>query len=344
MKILEDALIKDKYDVIIVGAGIGGITAAALLANKGVDTLVIDQHYLPGGACSSLKKMGQATDIGAALLFGFDSSESFSPHSYVMNVLKEPINMINHDSTYRCNFTNKKGEHVEVTFWKDFNRFFKDLVVAFPEHREEMKSFFENLEDIYSSLMSLTTSVVPVSEQGILDKIKMFFKHPILAYKMLKWMNTDMKTLMDNHFKNDDPRVKTFFDLLLSLMLTTKVEETPILLAAAIFMISFHGGACYPQGSPQALPNALERALERNDGSILYRHMVEKILIDDNKKAYGVKLDDGTEINANFIISDASIWQNFNSLIPKEHLSAEKIEWANSFKPTLSALIMYMGV
>ncbi|MBD3229778.1 MAG: NAD(P)-binding protein [Candidatus Lokiarchaeota archaeon] len=343
MKILEDALIKNEYDVIIVGAGIGGITAGALLANKGIDTLVIDQHFIPGGACSSLKKMGQATDIGAALLFGFDSNEGFSPHSYVMNVLKEPINMINHDSMYRCNFTRKDGEPVEVTFWKDFNKFFNDLVVAFPEHKNEMESFFENLEDIYGSLMALTTSVVPVSEQGLLDKIKMFFKHPILALKLFNWMNTDMKSLMDKHFKNEDPRVKTFFDLLLSLMLTTKVEETPILLAAAIFMIGFHGGACYPQGSPQGLPNALERSLEKNKGSILYRHKVDKILFDDSS-AYGVRLSDGMEIYSKYVISDASIWQNFNSLIPKELLSSEKIEWANSFKPTLSAMIMYMGV
>ena len=73
LKIINNAVLKDKYDCIIIGAGIGGITAASLLAKKGIDTLLIEQHYIPGGACTSLKKGGQTFDVGAALLFGWGS-------------------------------------------------------------------------------------------------------------------------------------------------------------------------------------------------------------------------------------------------------------------------------
>jgi phytoene dehydrogenase-like protein len=341
MKIISNAVIKEKYDCIVVGAGIGGLTAAALLANKGIDTLMIDQHYLPGGACTSLKKMGQSFDVGAALLFGFGSGgEAFAPHKYVMNVLEEPLNMIQHDSIYRCHFR-QDGKMVEVCFWKDFDRYFKELVAAFPNQEEGMRNFYAFLEGAYQ-ILSKNDSPVPVSEMPLIETLKMFFKGPRNALKMLKWMNQDMKSVMDKYL-TEDPKVKTFFDLLLSLMLTTKVEETPILLAAAIFIIAFHGGACYPEGSPQMLPNAIERAFERLGGTALYRNKVEEILIKD-KKAYGVRLDNGTEIQAKYVISDATIWQNYNKLIKKEHLKQEKIDWANSFKPTLSALIMYIGV
>lgn len=342
MKILNNALIKDKYDCIIIGAGIGGITAAALLAKKGVDTLLIENHYLPGGACTSLKKMGQSFDVGAALLFGWGSGkeEGFTPHKYIMNVLEENINVIQHDSIYRCNFTiNDKLVH--VTFWKDFERFFKDLIVAFPEHEEGLRNFYNYLEASYQVLMKLD-SPIPVSEQSIVDKMKMFFKDPAGAIKLLKMMNKDMKSIIDKYL-GDDIRIKTFYDMLLSLMLTTKVEETPVLLASAIFSIPYHGGACYPQGSPQMLPNAIERAFERYGGTALYRHKVEEILI-KNKTAYGVRLDDGTEIYSKYVISDASIWQNYNKLINKKHLTQKKIDWANSFKPTLSAMLMYIAV
>ncbi|NVM29619.1 MAG: FAD-dependent oxidoreductase [Candidatus Helarchaeota archaeon] len=341
MKIIDNAVIKDEYDCIVVGTGIGGITAAALLANKGIDTLMIDQRRLPGGACTSLKQVGQSFDIGSALLFGFGGLEgTMAPHQFVMNTLKEPLNMIQHDSIYRCHFK-QNGKKVSVTFWEDFNRFFEELAAAFPDQKEELGKFYEVLNDSYNTLTQMDTTA-PISEQSLFAKMKMFLKHPISALRLFRWMNKDMKSLMDKYLK-EDPKVKTFFDFLLSLMLTTKVEETPALLAIGVFVIAFHGGASYPQGSPQMLPNALERAFERLGGTALYRHKVEEILI-ENKKAYGVRLDDGTEILAKYVISDASIWQNYNKLINKMHLKQERIDWANSFQPTLSAMLMYIAV
>ena len=192
MKIINNAVLKDKYDCIIIGAGIGGVTAAALLAKKGVETLMIDQHYLPGGGCGSIKRMGQAFDTGAALLFGFGAGgESFAPHKYVMNALEEPINVIQHDSIYRCHFK-VDDRPVTVTFWQDFDRYFKELVNAFPEQEAGMRKFYEVLENMYK-ILAKNDSPIPVSEQSIFDMMKMFFKGPISTFKMLKWMNQDMK-------------------------------------------------------------------------------------------------------------------------------------------------------
>ncbi|NVM53608.1 MAG: FAD-dependent oxidoreductase [Candidatus Helarchaeota archaeon] len=341
MKIIDNAVIKDRYECIVVGTGIGGITAAALLANKGIDTLMIEQRRLPGGACTSLKQVGQSFDIGSALLFGFGGFEgTLAPHQFIMNSLREPLNVIQHDSIYRCHFR-QNGKMVQVTFWQDFDRFFEELAAAFPAQKEELRKFYEVLNDGYSTLTKMDTTA-PISEQSLFAKMKMFLKHPIGALRLFRWMNKDMKSLMDKYLK-EDPKIKTFFDFLLSLMLTTKVEETPLLLAIGVFIIAFHGGACYPEGSPQMLPNALERAFERLGGTTLYRHKVEEILI-ENKKAYGVRLDNGTEILAKYVISDATIWQNYNKLINKKHLTQKRIDWANNFKPTLSAMLMYIAV
>ncbi len=52
MKLLQDNVIRDRYDVIVVGAGIGGMTTAALLAKRGLKALMIERHYMPGGCCT----------------------------------------------------------------------------------------------------------------------------------------------------------------------------------------------------------------------------------------------------------------------------------------------------
>ena len=58
------ALERDRYDAIVIGAGIGGLTAAALLARRGRSVLVIDQHYVVGGNASSFRRRKYEFDIG----------------------------------------------------------------------------------------------------------------------------------------------------------------------------------------------------------------------------------------------------------------------------------------
>jgi len=57
-----DRMLKSNYDVIIIGAGPGGLTAASLLAKRGVDILVVEQQGLPGGACTSFRREGRVYD------------------------------------------------------------------------------------------------------------------------------------------------------------------------------------------------------------------------------------------------------------------------------------------
>ena len=93
MKILDSAVIEDRYDVVVVGAGIGGLTAGALLARCGLSTLVVEHHYLPGGCCTALRREGFTFDVGPELLYGFED-RGYNPHRFVMNEIEEEIDMI----------------------------------------------------------------------------------------------------------------------------------------------------------------------------------------------------------------------------------------------------------
>ena len=64
MQILNEAVIRDRYDVVVVGAGIGGLTAAALLAKRGLKVLLLEQHYIPGGVCTAIRRKDIAMDVG----------------------------------------------------------------------------------------------------------------------------------------------------------------------------------------------------------------------------------------------------------------------------------------
>src|SRR5437588_1439522 len=60
---------RDSYDAIVIGAGIGGLICANLLAREGLRVLLVEQHYMVGGYCSTFKRKG----------FVFDAATHFYP-------------------------------------------------------------------------------------------------------------------------------------------------------------------------------------------------------------------------------------------------------------------------
>ena len=80
-----------------------------------------------------------------------------------------------------------------------------------------------------------------------------------------------------------DPKLFAFYDYLMSFFTCCTVKEVPAIIGTSVFIDSHKGGTCYAQGSPQMLPNKLEKAIERNGGRMIYRHMVDEILIDDGQ-------------------------------------------------------------
>ena len=62
---------KEKYDVIVIGSGIGGLVTASQLASKGARVLVLEKYIIPGGSGGSFKRNGYTFDVGASMIFGF---------------------------------------------------------------------------------------------------------------------------------------------------------------------------------------------------------------------------------------------------------------------------------
>jgi len=334
LSIHRDRIIKNKYDVIVIGAGLGGLTTASLLAKRGIDVLVIEQHTLPGGACTSFRREGRVFDSGAALIFGLGKS-GYNLISTLINLLEEEIAVIPREKFFRLDFAGQS-----INFWKDLDKFIPELVDNFPEDKKQIHELYKELLDTYRKYLEGQNIVTPPTEMSDREKMGMLL-NPLRVLKLRRLLNQSAKQYMGKYIKSQ--KLLNFYDKLCASYAYITMEEAPAIMAVTMFTDNHIGGTHYVAKSAQTYSNTLERSIERNGGTIIYERLVDKILFKEGKVA-GVKLNDGFNIYADRVVSDTTVWNLYNKLIPENLVTDEQRNWVDSLAPTYPAMVLYAAV
>ncbi len=335
MKLTDDTVLSDRYDAIVVGAGLGGMAAASLLAKRGLAVLMIDQQGKPGGSCTSFRRKDVTYDVGTAMRYGF-GQRGFGPFHFLMNELEEPIDVVAHATLARMTF-----EGQPITFWPDVDRFLEELGRLFPEEKEGLRAFYRDLYGMYEHIVLKNEVIVPPSEFSPRQALRSLLSGPVQVLRMQKLLSTSVRALLDRYFQGEP--IITFFDKLCSAYCYCTADEAPAVLAATMFLDNHIGGVYYPAGGAQMLPNTIERAFERLGGQALYHTLVDEILI-RRGRAYGVRLADGSEIHAERVVANATVWNLYGKLVRPEHIRPERLAWARGLVPTFPSMTLYLLV
>jgi prolycopene isomerase len=296
---------------------------------------MIDQQNKPGGSCTSFKREDHVFDVGSAMLYGF-GEKGFRPFHFLINELEEPIEVIAHATLARMTF-----EGQEIIFWPDLERFLEELSAIYPDEREGLRAYFNELYKQYENIVIKNEVISPPSELSLRQKLRQFMSDPPAIFKMLRLLSISTLDMLKKYFHS--PEIIHFFDKLCSAYAYTTAAETPAVLASTMFIDNHVGGVYYPAGGAQMLPNVIEKAFDRYGGQTLYRHLVDEILIRDNK-AYGVRLKDGTEIQGERVVANATVWNIYGKLVRPEHIKPKTLAWAQSLIPTYPSMTLYMVV
>lgn len=344
-----------KYDVIVIGAGLSGLTAASLLAKRGLSVALLEQSADPGGSCGIFKRDAGQTgdqdqdsvifDQGSAMLFGF-GEKGFNAHRFVFNCLEESIRMIRHDLLYCVNFNGHR-----IRFWPDIDRFAEELSLIFPSQGDNIRRFYGDLFQMYQHIMVEEPAYTTADETDRQTALKSMLKHPASYLKFLSYLNQSAEQLLKRYFT--DPEIFKFFDKLTSTYCYTTVKESPAVLASVMFVDNHAGGSYYPAGSTLFLPGRLEKSIEEHGGEMIYGAEAVEILFEQGSaagakssglKAAGVRLSNGETIRADHVVFSGTVWNLYGKLIPGHLLSEQQKQWAKNLVPTYPSVVLYAYV
>lgn len=320
-----------QYDVIIIGAGLSGLSAASLLAKRGLKTAVIEHASDPGGSCGIFKRNGAIFDQGAAMLYGF-GKHGFNAHRFLFNCLEEPFEVVKHDLLYTVHYKGNK-----IHFWPDIDLFIEELSSVFPGQKNNVKRFYKEMQKCYSHVISEMPNYTTPDETDPKGALKNILRHPLSYLRFLSYLNISAEKLLRQFFS--DPDILRFFDKLTSTYCYATTEEAPAILASVMFIDNHEGGSFYPAGSTLFLPGKLEKVIEENAGDMYYESTVTKILFHDNIPN-GVLLENGRCLYGKNILYSGTVWNLYDKLLSDQTLTEKEKKWAAQI-PTYPSVVLY---
>ena len=259
-----------RYDVIVIGAGMGGLTAATLLRRKGWKTLLLEKENQVGGYVVSFKRDGFTFDATGAFVGGCQEGGEFYRILEEMGIHEEiefiPIDHIR-------NIYPGFEVHLHPG---GFHSYSEALFNLFPKEEKGLKTYLSLVKRIGEEIKSY-------SEITMIQKI--FF--PFYFRNLVRFHRSSHQTILDNLFRGEE--IKT---ALHSLPVTEPPSRLSFLFVAILINKALIEGVFYPKGGMGKIPEAMANAFRQAGGELHLQREAEEILIRD-RRVDGIRTKDG---------------------------------------------------
>lgn len=307
-----------KYDAIVIGSGMGGLTSASLLAKKGLRTLLLEKDKQVGGYVVSFKRDGFTFDATGAFVGGCQEGGEF------YQVLKEI------------------GAHEEVEFIPihhiqniypgfevhlrqgGFQSYMEALLNLFPEEERGLNAYLSMVKQIGEEVKSY-------SEMTWIKKI--FF--PFYFRNLVRFHKTTHKTILDRLFRGGEIKMA-----LHTLPATEPPSRLSFLFVATLISKALIEGVFYPKGGMGKISEAIAKSYQQDGGELALQTEGEQILVKDGR-VEGVLAKDGKIFQSPVVISDINP-NHFVKMLPLE-FQKSILKNMEHFEYSLSCFILYIA-
>jgi len=318
------ARVMDDTDVIIIGAGVAGLSCGCLLAKRGLKVVIVEKNPKVGGCCTSFQKDGFSFDLSV------QSVGECQKGGRVWRLLKElelldQIRFIPLEPAREYHFPDRK-----VKQSSNLDTHIETFSSLFPNEKKGIKQVYEVLARVFKEFSQIPSSLNWFDPSFFSSKYPFLYQYREKTYGDLlnEWIsNPFLKTLLS---------IRSSYALL-------PPEEISVVGMAGIEMSYFNYGVSCIEGRVETLPLKMGEALDKMGGHILKGHEADKILTEE-KKAIGVRLKNGQEVRGKVIISNIDAYTTFMDLIGEDSLPSGFLSKLRGMKPSLSYFILYLGI
>ena len=306
----NDIQFQMKYDIIIIGSGLGGLTAGAKLAKEGKKVLLVEQHDRPGGCATTFKRKDFTFEVGLHEMDGLDRRDMKTRIFNDLGVF-DAVEFLKVPEFYH--FINGR---CEITMPHDPEEAIKVLTENFPEDQNGIKAYFDQILNARKKAKE-SAGKPEISLGEFLDSII---------------SNEDLKLILLGNlgYFHDDPY---------------SISLNYYSIAQGSY---FQGGGNFIKGGSQKLSDYLSDFIEQNGGKVILKHLVTDI-ITENDQAVGVKyIEVGNEASGLLtaygekIIANAAIPNVAKKLLPEEYGKGLQ-QQVDKLEPGASLLTVYIG-
>ena len=312
--------------VIVVGGGLGGLSAAVALAQKKIPVTLLEAQPHVGGYAISYSRQGWTFDPALHVTAAGGPGQEFRRLVDGLG-LGDAVRFLPLPEGFRV----RLGAF-DFSLPNSYETMFERLADAFPQEREGLRLFRRDLEEHVGAYAPLFDADVSKwrSVPAFLPRLPAFLKHSA----------TPTKDYLARFVR--DPRLAALL-FQCSVFMGIPADEFPAVNFMMMFHVLFGGGLTTIAGGGRSLSRALERRLLELGGEIVCKCPVARIGIAGGK-AVSVRTKAGKDYPAAAVVAGVSLPVLAHELIGDEHLPAAWLKGLAQLKPSLSVLVLSLGI
>ncbi|HVF45288.1 MAG TPA: FAD-dependent oxidoreductase [Pyrinomonadaceae bacterium] len=293
------------HEVVVVGGGVGGLTAAALLAARGVGVCLIERASRVGGCCASFESFGHTFERGAGLYAGWGPG---GVHERVFSELPaEPPRVGPLTPAYVVR--THEGDDVSVGGTRE--EFSEVLRASFPECADAAADFYAEAFRIADALERAARRFPALTNTTKLERLRLAASDPRLFSRVL----AAREETAARHLPNTSARFRRFVDAQLQIYAQAASDECSYLYAAVALAQPFRGMHAIGGGA-QALADTLAESVRSGGGTLRLDSTALRVALDARGRAIGVDLISGERVEASrAVVSNLTVWDTYGKLL-----------------------------
>ncbi len=325
----------DSYDVVVVGAGMGGLSAATHLAKHGRRVLVAERHNVPGGYATSFVRGRYEFEVALHELSGMGTEAEPGPlYRYLEDLgVLDHVELVRLDTIYRSIFP-----ETDLTLPVGWEACTDTLCTEFPHETEGIRRFMGRLEKLGSE-MAFFDRMLNWSEGG-LALAGHLTGLPANSQTILRYVLSPFETVL--HRDVSDPRVRAIISQFWGYIGLPPSTASFLYLGGCIATY-IGNGPCHVTGGSQALSSAFVKQFEAFGGELRLNCGVETITTRDGAVT-GVITEDGEEIRADHVVSNLDPVATCRELIGAERVPRGFWKAQKAHRVGISTFSLYLGL